>query len=223
MKKILIIAALLMLIILIFVIPKYIRDLRSSQKKIHSYITKINNTPIIPVEYYRTGKGYPILISHGITGGFDQGLGLAKVYIGGDYDLIAVSRFGYLGSPLPTDSSPDAQADVFKHLLDKLNIDKTYVFGNSAGGTAAIKFAMKYPDSCLGLILVSSNVPSKVKMPPKPVMKAVFGSNFVYWSIVKIMKDNMLPMVGVPKDIIANLTQQEKDSFDPYPVCRTHR
>ena len=211
MKKIFVIAGILLIFILVIVIPKYLRELHSAQKKVSTYLPFTVQTPIVPIEYYRTGNGYPILISHGITGGFDQGLGLAKNYIGGEYDLIAVSRFGYLGSPIPEDSSPDAQADVYKHLLDKLNIDKTFVFGNSAGGTSAIKFAMKYPDRCMGLILVSSNVPSDGTLPPKPIMRAVFGSNFIYWSITRLLGDNMLPSVGVPKSILKDLTRQEKD------------
>jgi pimeloyl-ACP methyl ester carboxylesterase len=210
MKK-LIIIGLLLLLLLVIVIPKYIKDLQESRKKLLLYTPSLVETPIASIEYYRKGSGYPIIISHGITGGFDQGIGLARNYIGGEYDCIAVSRFGYLGSQLPKDPSPDAQADAYKYLLDKLAIKKAFVFGNSAGGTSAIKFALKYPDRCLGLILVSSNVPTKPALPPKPVMKAVFGSNFIYWSFTKLMNENMLSMIGVPDSIKKELTGAEKD------------
>ena len=215
MKKILIILVLVLIIILIIVIPKYLGEFSSAQKRISTYVVNRVNTPVAPIEYYRTGKGSPILISHGITGGFDQGLGLANLYIGSGYDLTAVSRFGYVGSPLPEDSSPDAQAETYRYLLDELNIDKTFVFGNSAGGTSAIKFAMRYPDRCLGLILVSSNVPTNeaAMMPPKPLMKVVFGSDFIYWSFVKLMHDNMLSVVGVPKPMTGILSRQKKDEL----------
>jgi pimeloyl-ACP methyl ester carboxylesterase len=212
-KKVLILVGLLLIIIFLIIRPKYIKDLRLAEKTLASYVPSVTTTPIVSVQYYREGKGYPIIIAHGITGGFDQGLGLAKNYVGEGYDFIAVSRFGYLGSELPVDSSPDAQADVYKYLLDKLNIEKAFVFGNSAGGTSAIKFAMKYPDRCLGLILVSSNVPTKVSMPPKPVMKAFFGSDFLYWGLSSLMKENMLKMIGVTKSIQEGMTKEEKDKL----------
>jgi pimeloyl-ACP methyl ester carboxylesterase len=190
----------------------FIKALRIAQRKSSPFPSIVIDTPIAPIEFCKMGKNEtPVLISHGITGGFDQGVGLSRLYIGNDVDLIAVSRFGYLKSPLPTDSSPSAQADAYKHLLDELNIDKAYVFGNSAGGTSAFQFAMKYPNKCLGCILVSSNVPSNVGVPPKPVMKAIFASNFIYWIVVKVMGDHMLSTAGVPKAILKQLSRQEKD------------
>jgi pimeloyl-ACP methyl ester carboxylesterase len=214
LKKPIIIGLILLVLVilfLIFVLPKYIKRLNAAKNTLSAYNTNLVKTPAGVVEYYRKGSGYPVLISHGITGGFDQGIGLARNYIGREYDYIAVSRFGYLNSELPRDSSPEAQADAYKYLLDELNIDKAFIFGNSAGGTSAIKFAMKYPDRCLGLILVSSNVPAGGALPPKPVMKAVFGSDFIYWSVAKLMKENMLSMIGVPESIKGNLTEEEKE------------
>jgi len=58
------------------------------------------------IEYLREGEGVPILVSHGINGGFDQCLGLSELYVGNDYEIIAVSRFGYLGTPLPKNHLP---------------------------------------------------------------------------------------------------------------------
>jgi pimeloyl-ACP methyl ester carboxylesterase len=210
MKKILIVLAVFSMITLFVTIPKYLRDLQMARQRIGSLESMVIHTPVAPIEFYRSGKGAPILISHGITGGFDQGLGLARFYIAGEYDLIAVSRFGYLGSSLPENPSPDAQAEAYKHLLDRLGIDKTFVFGNSAGGTSAIRFALNYPERCSGLILVSSNVPSKVAMPPKLVMKTVFGSNYIYWFTANVLGENMLPSAGVTTDLLKEMTNEEK-------------
>lgn len=81
---------------------------------------------------------------------------MADTYIGGDYEIIAVSRFGYLGTSLPKDGSPKVQADEYKCLLDRLNVEKVIVFGNSAGGTSAVRFAIQHPDRCKALIFKSS-------------------------------------------------------------------
>ncbi len=65
-----------------------------------------------------------MLVSHGIGGGFDQGLGLADGYLGDGYTVIAPSRFGYHATPLPADATPASQADAFVCLLDSLQIEK---------------------------------------------------------------------------------------------------
>lgn len=47
-----------------------------------------------------------------------------------------------------------------RKLLNQLEIDKTYVLGTSAGGTIAIKFALKYPERTKGVILYCSSCPT---------------------------------------------------------------
>lgn len=210
MRKIVLFLLFAVLLGMLITYPKYLKDLKNGRSKLSMLNSTIIKTEIGPTEYVRTGKGVPMLISHGITGGYDQGLGLAKLYIGHAYDLISVSRFGYLETPLSENASPESQADAYKQLLDALNIDKVFVFGNSAGGTSAIKFALKYPEKCHGLILVSSNVPNEKPMPPKPIMKMVFGSNYIYWLTVNILGEKMLPMAGVTEDLLARLSREEK-------------
>ncbi|WIM73292.1 alpha/beta hydrolase [Corynebacterium suedekumii] len=57
------------------------------------------------------------------------------------------------------DGSPREQAAAFVELLDALEIDRAYVLGTSAGGTAAIRFALDYPNRTRGLILYCSAPP----------------------------------------------------------------
>ena len=49
------------------------------------------------------GEGAPVLIIHGMGGGFDQALHVAQLWKD-NYRWIAPSRFGYLGSSLPQDA-----------------------------------------------------------------------------------------------------------------------
>jgi pimeloyl-ACP methyl ester carboxylesterase len=170
--------------------------------------TQIINSSWGNIEYCRTGSGFPFLVSHGITGGFDQGLSLVEKYVGGSFNIIAVSRFGYLGSSLPDNGNPESQADVYNYLLESLGIDKVIIFGNSAGGTSAIRFAIHYPDKCKGLILLSSTTPPNPTMPPKPVMQIIFGSDVIYRIVVKLF-GNLLLSMFIPKSVLGKLSKQE--------------
>lgn len=102
--------------------------------------------------------------------------------------------------------------DSYSLLLDELNIDKAYVMGTSAGGTSALQFALRFPERCKGLILVSSNVPlsQSVKAAPKSAMKVIFGYDIAYWLFSKIMGINMLPMAGTPKSLAKKLPRRKR-------------
>jgi len=70
------------------------KDLENARKKVLALDSNIADTPQSKVEYLRSGKGVLILVSHGMTGGIDQGLGMVNDYIGHKYDIICVSRLG---------------------------------------------------------------------------------------------------------------------------------
>ncbi|MFD3260199.1 alpha/beta fold hydrolase [Paenibacillus lentus] len=108
--------------------------------------------------YVDAGSGPAVLVAHGMSGGYDQGYETLR---GKEeqYRILAPSRFGYLGSSVPWDTSPKAQAAAYAQFLDKLGIERTYILGTSAGGTVAIRFALDYPERTLGLILYSSAMP----------------------------------------------------------------
>lgn len=110
------------------------------------------------IEYVCQGRGLPILALHGGMGGYDQGLILARALFDGpgQIQVIAVSRPGYLGSPLGDISSADRQADLYAALLDELGIAQVIAVAVSAGGPSAIQFAARHPGRCRGVILVSA-------------------------------------------------------------------
>jgi pimeloyl-ACP methyl ester carboxylesterase len=85
------------------------------------------------MEYAMIGDGEPSLIIHGAGGGFDQAVDTAGALAGRGYRLIAPSRFGYLGSPLPTDLGTAMQADAYAELLDRLGVSRAFVIAISAG------------------------------------------------------------------------------------------
>ncbi|MFX1504017.1 MAG: alpha/beta fold hydrolase [Promethearchaeota archaeon] len=184
----------------------YKKTLEENYNRIDKIKSKIYSSKIGDIEYLLRGKGPTILISHGISGGIDQGNSLANIFFSSNYRFLLISRFGYLKSPMPKNSSPKLQAKAYKLLLNYLGIEKVIIFANSAGSTSAIQFAIKYPQFCGGLILQAPNAPLDF-LPGKPP-KFIFKSNFVYWFFLRLFGKRMLSMF-VPKAVTEQLSKQE--------------
>jgi pimeloyl-ACP methyl ester carboxylesterase len=174
--------------------------LREAEARLASYGAHTLDLPHGQISYVDRGEGPAILVSHGISGGFDQAYD-AVAGKESKYRLLAPSRFGYPGSPLPEDASVKAQATAFAQLLDALGIQQAYVLGTSAGGTPAIRFALDYPERCKGLILYSSAMPettlpqtfSAWQGPPAFTM-----NDFVMWAFRGLFS----PLMGMEPDTV---------------------
>ena len=75
------------------------------------------------VSYIDDGTGTPVLVCHGICGGYDQGFDVLKDKTD-SFRTIAPSRFGYPGSDLPENASVDLQVETYVELLDALGLSK---------------------------------------------------------------------------------------------------
>lgn len=109
-----------------------------------------------PIEVATAWEGAPALLLHGGMGGQDQGLILASALGLDTAHVISVSRPGYLGTPLSSGTTPEAQADLYAALLDTLGISRVLVVAVSAGGVSALHFAARYPERTRALVLVSA-------------------------------------------------------------------
>ncbi len=107
------------------------------------------------VEYTLTGHGPAVLIAHGTPGGYDLGVGLAGLIALPDLTFISVSRPGYLRTPLDSGQTPAQQAHLYAALLDTLGIARATIIGISGGGPSSIEFALRHPERCSGLVLIS--------------------------------------------------------------------
>lgn len=120
-------------------------------------MTRSVRTPRGAVEVFIGGGDGPTLLTlHGAMGGWDQALLLADTLGDTSYRIVAPSRPGYLGTPLAAGRSPEEQADLYASLLDALGIGEVAVMAVSGGGPSAIHFALRRPDRCWGLVLVST-------------------------------------------------------------------
>ena len=185
------------------------------------YVSKYGN-----IEYLLRGDGPTVLVSHGITGGIDQGIGMVENLLTSGYRFLYISRFGYLKSSIPDNPSAGLQADTYSELLDHLGIETAFILGNSAGGTSAIQFAVRHPEKCEGLILISSNAP--MDEDPGHPPKFIFQYDFLYWLFMKLIGRSMMTMF-LPKSVVRELSKDKKKEivddvfFSALPVSRrTH-
>ena len=188
-------------IVSVLVYARFRRDIRVAQESVQNGGSQVIETDCGPIEYATFGEGNPVLVVHGIFGGFDQGLVIARGNVGEGFRTIVPSRFGYLRTPLPEDASPAGQADAYACLLDALGIEQAAIIGTSAGGTSAIQFALRHPDRCSALVLISSNTPGETEaaLPPEPVAKLLFKSDFIFWLVTTYFGSSMRTTMGVPE------------------------
>ena len=173
-----------------------------------------------PFEYQEAGAGVPLLAVHGSGGGHDQGMAFAARLANSGIRVIAMSRFGYLGTPMPVDASAAAQADAHVCLLDALGIDRAAVMGGSAGAPSALQMAIRHPDRVSALILL---VPLAYKpptqadsAPPMPAwleatMMRLISSDFLFWAAIHVARDQVIKVVlATPPELLATASPQER-------------
>ena len=182
------------------ILSSYRNDLAAAERRVASG-SQVVNTRCGPIEYAVEGKGAPLLAVHGAGGGFDQGLEFGRGLGDAGFMVIAMSRFGYLRTPLPAAASPAAQADAHACLLDALALPKAAVLGGSAGAPSAIQFCLRHASRCSAMVLLvpalfpgprAGEPPAKPPAPPSPVLNSILGSDFFFWINTKLARDTML-------------------------------
>ena len=173
-----------------------------------------------PIEYQQAGSGVPLLVVHGSGGGHDQGMAFEGALAQQGIRVIAMSRFGYLRTPMPADASPAAQADAHVCLLDALGIDRAAVLGGSAGGPSAMQMAIRHPDRVSALVLM---VPLAYKpgavadsAPPlspwvQSLLMRLIGSDFVFWAGLHVARNSLIELVlATPPEQVAAASPRER-------------
>ena len=173
-----------------------------------------------PIEVQQSGAGVPLLVVHGSGGGHDQGMAFAGTLAQRGIRVIAMSRFGYLRTPMPADASAAAQADAHVCLLDALGLHRAAVMGGSAGAPSALQMAIRHPDRVSALILL---VPLTYKPPtqadsaaPMPAwveatMTRLIGSDFLFWAALHVARDEVIKTVlATPPELLATASPREQ-------------
>lgn len=197
----------------------YRRDIASAYERIDA-ISLIAQTRCGPIEYASVGEGAPALVVHGASGGIDQGMDAAEGLAASGFRVVAMSRFGYLRTPLPADASPEAQADAHACLLDALGIGRAAVIGASAGAPSSMQFALRHPDRCSALVLLvpAAFVPRPGGAPPiAPPARAefLFGtalrSDFLYWAWMRLASRDLVgAILATPPEVLEKADAGER-------------
>ena len=180
---------------------RYRRDMNAARARLDAVDRHVVSTQWGAVEYAEQGRGDPVLVAHGIFHNCAGGL-LEVRDLFPDRRVIAPSRFGYLGSSMPPNATPAAQADAFAALLDRLGIDQIDVVGCSAGATSALQLALRHPKRVKHLAIVVGNLPGSptaIVQPPS----AKFQRQFVMWALRTFAPSTMIRMIAaVPKEFV---------------------
>ncbi len=169
--------------------PRYQREKKAALDRLRAG-SQIFQSPSGELEYQVAGDGQPILVIHGAGGGYEQGMLLTQVFDLTRYKIIAISRPGYRLTPLATGIRPEDQADAACTLLDHLGIERAIVLAISAGGLSSLQLAVRHPDRCAALVLLSAVTPAILTNLPGahmvPLMRLLMSSDYVLWLILRL-------------------------------------
>ncbi|WP_455277578.1 alpha/beta fold hydrolase [[Eubacterium] cellulosolvens] len=213
-KAIGLILILIIVLLAITIIPAYPRFKEEMNSTNNRLITgsKTVQTNHGLLEYGEEGGGYPVLVIHGVGGGYNQGLILGKTLLGDEFRLISPSRFGYLRTPIPVDATPSVQADTYADLLDYLDIEEVIVVGIGTGGPSALQFALRYPQRSTALVMVSAISHTGKAMNPFEwiIHNTILKSDLIFWLVAEHFESMLVFFLGVPLEVQDELTPKDK-------------
>jgi 2-hydroxy-6-oxonona-2,4-dienedioate hydrolase len=217
MPWILWVTLLLVLMVATATYSAYRRDLAAARERALSG-SRIQATGCGPIEYGTLGEGSPVLVLHGTSGGWDQGIAAARDLVGHGFQLIAPSRFGYLRTPLPVDPLPEAEADTWAGFLDALQISRLPVIAFSAGAAPAVQLALRHPDRVSALVLIVPGAGGLVSEPaigpPTALLDAIYRFDFPMWAIMRVAPTIMHRLVAVPPSLVRSLRREDRARLD---------
>jgi len=127
--------------------------------------------------YHELGEGTPILFLHGsgtgVTAAANWWLNLPELSEIGR--CVAIDSIGY-GQTVVADATAYGIREWVEHairVLDALEIEKTWIVGNSLGGWLAMQFAIDHPERLLGIVSMGTGgaqLTSALKGHSKPVL-----------------------------------------------------
>ena len=163
------------------------------------------------LHYASEGSGSPVVFIHGGNGQL-QDFTLSPVFgpVAAEFHAIAVDRpgLGYSEKPVNEDMTPDVQARLLREALEELGVERPLLVGQSWGGVVVLAYALDYPESVSGLVLMG--------VAPYPRERATDP----FWAVarVPVIGDVLVRTVFVPTGhylLSPVLLKQSAGSFAP--------
>ena len=164
------------------VVRRYRREVGGARQRLAALDRSVLESEIGALEYAEEGSGRPLLVSHGIFHGFDGGLRSVRDLVD-SFRIICPSRFGYLGTELPSGATGALQADAFAFLLDHLELDTVDVVAISAGTAPAVQFALRHEARVDHLVISSGSFPGSATASAPPTWAKAFYSDPAMWAV----------------------------------------
>jgi len=104
--------------------------------------------------YDEAGTGTPLVFVHEYAGSRESWEPQMR-FFARRYRCLAYNQRGYPPSTVPDDPaaySEEHLVEDLRGLLDALGIERAHLCGLSMGGAVVIKFALAYPERCLGIV-----------------------------------------------------------------------
>lgn len=111
-----------------------------------------------PLFFEVEGKGPSILLLHGLALDHTIWHPVSQL-LKHEVKVIMPDLRGHGSSPSPSgEYSMYTMAEDLIHLMDEIDLEKTYLAGHSMGGYIALAFAWSFPERLSGLALVASHI-----------------------------------------------------------------
>ncbi len=107
----------------------------------------------ITLHYKEFGKGFPLIILHGLLGSLDNWQTVGKK-LSDKFRVFILDQRNHGKSPHSDEFDYDLLSQDLLHFLNQQQIEKAHLMGHSMGGKAVMNFALKHPERVEKLIVV---------------------------------------------------------------------
>ncbi len=154
-------------------------ELKNEYANEHSQFVDINE---MQVHYRDEGKGFPIVLVHGTAASLHTWDAWTNELKNTNRVIrMDLPAFGITGPNKDADYTIEAYTAFLHSFLEKLELKKFHIAGNSLGGNIAWNYTADHPDKVEKLILVDASglptnkePPSSFKMAKTPILNSLF-------------------------------------------------
>lgn len=104
------------------------------------------------LNYRKIGKGYPLIIIHGLYGSSDNWLSVAKE-LSDNFEVFILDQRNHGASPHSDSHTYENLKEDLLEFMDDHKIEKASLLGHSMGGKTVMFFAADYPERVTNLIV----------------------------------------------------------------------